>query len=110
MPNSINGGTGEASRPLMTADEIMAMAQNQCIVLQKGMRPTLADKIHYSHPYFNGLYDEWDGAAPYENIEVLHQDQNHQLTHQPVLALPAPRDMHQPTPGVIHLAPEQDAA
>lgn len=73
MPNSINGGTGEASRPLMTADEIMAMSESQCIVLQKGMRPILADKIHYTHSFFKGLYDLWDGRPPYHNV-VLAED------------------------------------
>lgn len=68
MPNSINGGTGEASRPLMTADEIMSMEQNQCIVLQKGMRPILANKMHYTHSFFKGLYDLWDGCPPHHNV------------------------------------------
>jgi type IV secretion system protein VirD4 len=73
VPNSINGGTGEASRPLMTADEIMSMEQNHCIVLQKGMRPILADKIHYTHSFFKGLYDVWDGRPPHHNV-ILAED------------------------------------
>ena len=110
MPNSINGGTGEASRPLMTADEIMAMSENHCIVLQKGMRPILASKMHYTHPHFAGLYDEWNGKPPYENIEVLHQDDFLQLTHHPILALPNPENMHTPVLDVIELSDEREVA
>ncbi len=71
MPTSINGGTGEASRPLMTSDEIMAMSESHCIVLQKGMRPILATKMHYTNLHFVGLYDEWNKQAPYANVERL---------------------------------------
>lgn len=110
MPNSINGGTGEASRPLMTADEIMAMSESHCIVLQKGMRPILTSKMHYTHSHFAGLYDVWNGKPPYENIEVLHQDENLQLTHHPILALPKPENMHAPAPNIIELSDKQEAA
>ncbi len=110
VPNSINGGTGEASRPLMTADEIMAMSESHCIVLQKGMRPILASKMHYTHPHYAGLYDVWNGKPPYENIEVLHHDDTLQLTHHPILALPDPTNTHTPAPNVIELSDKQEAA
>ncbi|GJM01320.1 MAG: hypothetical protein DHS20C07_29990 [Methyloligella sp.] len=84
MPNSINGGTGEASRPLMTADEIMAMEQHQCIVLQKGMRPILADKMHYTHSFFKGLYDLWDGRPPHHNV-ILADDFTEQSDSQQIV-------------------------
>jgi type IV secretion system protein VirD4 len=110
MPNSINGGTGEASRPLMTADEIMAMSESHCIVLQKSMRPILATKMHYTHPHFAGLYDVWNGKPPYENIEVLHQNDTLQLIHHPILTLSDPKNIHSPASDVIELSDKQEAA
>ncbi len=108
VPHSINGGTGEASRPLMTADEIMAMEQNKCIVLQKGMRPILADKMHYTHSYFAGLYDVWDNSAPYSNVERLVVDK---VEHErDVLALPDPRDVRAYPDKVIYCEPEKETA
>jgi len=88
MPNSINGGTGEASRPLMTADEIMAMSESHCIVLQKGMRPILASKMHYTHPHFAGLYDEWNKLAPYAKVERLMPEITTEQNN--IFALPNP--------------------
>ncbi len=107
MPNSINGGTGEASRPLMTADEIMAMPESHCIVLQKGMRPILASKMHYTHPHFAGLYDEWNKQAPYANVERLIPEI---ITERnSILALHNSRDVVTNPPEVIYVEPEQEA-
>lgn len=103
IPNSINGGTGEASRPLMTADEIMAMSESHCIVLQKGMRPILASKMHYTHPHFAGLYDEWNKQAPYANVkrfiaEIISEQKN-------ISTLPDPRDVANLTEEMIYMKP-----
>lgn len=105
IPNSINGGTGEASRPLMTADEIMAMSGSHCIVLQKGMRPILASKMHYTHPHFAGLYDEWNKQAPYANVERLIPEII--TKRKNILALPIPRDVTIHPPDVFYVKPEQ---
>ena len=107
MPNSINGGTGEASRPLMTADEIMAMSESHCIVLQKGMRPILAHKMHFTHPHFAGLYDEWNKQAPYANVERLMPETIAQQSN--IFALPNPRNVVKHPPDVIYVEPEQEA-
>lgn len=107
IPNSINGGTGEASRSLMTADEIMAMSESHCIVLQKGMRPILATKMHYTHPHFAGLYDEWNKQAPYANVERLMPETIAQQNN--IFALPNPRDVVTHPPDVIYVKSEQEA-
>lgn len=39
--------TNKFSRPLMTADEIRRLGDDQCIIIEKGVRPILGDKYYY---------------------------------------------------------------
>ena len=74
VPDRFNKGSGEARRRLRTPDEIMAMAWDDCLIFQLGVRPILAKKLFYKSLHFAGLYDQWDGKAPnlqgYENNQV----------------------------------------
>lgn len=62
LPHSVHRGTMLASRPLMTADEVMALSGNKQLIFIQGMRPILARKIRYfdwTEWRFWGKWDKW---------------------------------------------------
>jgi hypothetical protein len=64
LPHSVHRGTMLASRPLMTADEVMALSGNKQLIFIQGMRPILAKKIRYfdwTEWRFWGKWDKWQG-------------------------------------------------
>ncbi len=88
VPGQLNAGTGEAARALKTPDEVMTLNNQQCIILQQGLRPILAEKLYYKDKHFQGLYDNWDGLPPYANLEPLIQSSSKQMTQTTTQNIP----------------------
>lgn len=111
MPGQLNTGTGEAARALKTPDELMILDDRHCVVFQQGVRPIMADKLYYKDKMFKGRFDNWDDKQPFENIEIFMSEDEKQIAHEKVLALPCPIVAQMAAPDVIELpADERDAA
>ena len=99
VPDRLNRNEGEASRPLMTPDELMAMDARHAIILQQGVRPILADKLHYQDPMFAGLWDNWTGSPASLIASLTDGDGSRPL------ALPAPGPARAPALSRVVVSP-----
>ncbi|MCB0113557.1 MAG: type IV secretory system conjugative DNA transfer family protein [Caldilineaceae bacterium] len=97
VPERFNSGSGEAGRALRTADEVLNLPRNSCVICHQSVRPVLAKKVHYQERRYAGQWDHWDGRPPFADMLAFQETFSARqrstiglLAHRPVIELPAP--------------------
>lgn len=102
LPDSLNTGTGETGRPVMTPDEILRGNRHTCLIFQASEHPIVANKLHVSDRQFNGSWDPWN-QCPACLTEAFV---DHGIAD--ALALPGPAGWNAPQLGHTIVLPSGD--
>lgn len=63
MPDHISSGEAEIGRALITPDEILNLSRDECLILQRGIRPIKAKRLFYLDREFRNLVDGTSAEA-----------------------------------------------